>query len=78
MQKSASLILNNIRSAQNVGALFRTADAAGVTHMYLIGCTPTPLDRFNRPRSDIAKTALGAELTVPYSYHKTLTAVLTK
>ncbi len=60
------LVLHNIRSAHNVGAMFRTADAAGVAKIFLTGYTPTPTDRFGRQRSDIAKTALGAEKSVPW------------
>ncbi|MGH7141850.1 MAG: TrmH family RNA methyltransferase [Minisyncoccia bacterium] len=56
-----ALILHDIRSAHNVGSLFRTADAAGVSKIILSGYTPSPLDRFGRARSDIAKVALGAE-----------------
>lgn len=58
------VILHNIRSAYNVGSIFRTADAAGVTKIYLVGHTPTPIDRFGRKRKDITKVALGAEDTV--------------
>jgi tRNA G18 (ribose-2'-O)-methylase SpoU len=60
------LILHNIRSAHNVGAIFRTADAIGVAKIYLTGYTPAPLDRFGSPRKDIAKSALGAEKVVPW------------
>jgi 23S rRNA (guanosine2251-2'-O)-methyltransferase len=59
-------VLDNIRSVENVGAIFRTADAVGVTKIYLCGITPGPLDRFDRPRADIHKSALGAELSVPW------------
>ena len=38
------VVLHNVRSAYNVGAIFRTADGAGVTHLYLSGYTPTPPD----------------------------------
>lgn len=55
------LILHNIRSVFNVGSIFRTADAAGVSKIYLSGYTPAPLDRFNQPRKDFAKVSLGAE-----------------
>lgn len=65
---STSLILHNIRSVYNVGSIFRTADAAGVSKIYLTGYTPAPLDRFGRPRKDIAKVALGAEKTVPWEH----------
>ncbi len=60
------LVLHNIRSEHNVGAMFRTADAVGVTEIIISGYTPTPLDRFNRPVSGIAKAALGAEQTIPW------------
>lgn len=62
------VVLHNIRGAHNVGAIFRTAGAIDVSHIYLSGYTPTPLDRFGRARSDIAKTALGTEGKVPWSY----------
>ena len=55
------LILHNIRSVINVGALFRTADAIGINQIVLSGYTPAPKDRFGRKRSDLAKSALGAE-----------------
>ena len=66
------LILLDIRSAQNVGAIFRTADAVGVSQIYLIGITPTPLDKFGRERGDIAKSALGSEKSMPWKYAKTV------
>ncbi len=72
------LILENIRSAQNVGALFRTADAAGISKIYIVGYTPDPVDRFDRPRSDIAKAALGAEKTIAWEHIKTISPVLKK
>jgi len=58
---SVSLILNNIRSAENVGSILRTADAVGVTRVYLCGITPTPVDRFGRPNAKVLKASLGAE-----------------
>lgn len=58
--KSVRLILDNVRSAHNVGSIFRTADAAGVELIYLCGITPTPTDRFGRVNAQIKKTALGA------------------
>ncbi len=57
-----TVVLDNVRSMQNVGAFFRTSDAFGVEHLALCGITATP------PARDIHKTALGAELTVPWSY----------
>ena len=49
-----------------MGSLFRTADAVGVTKVFLVGITSAPIDRFGRARSDIAKVALGAEKTLPW------------
>ena len=72
------LILHNIRSVENVGAMFRTADAAGIQKIYLAGYTPAPLDRFGRKRKDLAKSALGAEEYVKWEQVKSLPALLTK
>ena len=55
------LILHDIRSSENVGSMFRTADAAGVSKIFLTGYTPAPLDRFKRQNAKLAKAALGAE-----------------
>lgn len=70
------LILQDIRSVHNVGSIFRTADAAGVAKLYLVGYTPTPIDRFGRTRKDLSKVALGAEQDVPWEYYKTITPLL--
>lgn len=64
--KETILILHNIRSTHNVGSMFRTADAAGVSKIYLTGYTSSPLDRFGRVQKDIAKTALGAQDYIPW------------
>ena len=72
------LILHNIRSVENVGAMFRTADAVGVDKIYLTGYTPTPLDRFGRKRKDLAKSALGAEEFVKWEYKKLVSPVMAK
>ena len=61
-KKEICLILHNIRSRENVGSIFRTADATGVAKIYLCGITPTP------PHEKISKTALGAEIYVPWEY----------
>ncbi len=60
------VILHNIRSAHNVGSVFRSADGAGVSKIFLTGYTPAPIDRFGREREEILKTSLGATHTVPY------------
>lgn len=72
------LILNNIRSTENVGAIFRTCDAVGIDKIYITGYTPAPLDRFGKKRNDIAKSALGAEESVPWEQKKSFSALLTK
>ncbi|MBQ2843207.1 MAG: RNA methyltransferase [Alistipes sp.] len=56
------VVLDNVRSMQNVGAFFRTGDAFAVEKIILCGITATP------PARDIHKTALGAEMTVAWSY----------
>ena len=63
-----TLLLDNIRSVHNVGSIFRTAETAGVSKIYCLGTTPTPLDRFGRKRKDFAKVALGAEDLVAWEY----------
>ena len=74
-----TLVLDNIRSAQNVGSLWRTADAAGIEAIWLCGLTPHP-ERAQDPRPAyardratklIAKTALGAEQSLPWRYFET-------
>ena len=59
-----AVLLDNIRSAWNVGSIFRSADGFGFTHAYLCGITPTP------ENDGVQKTSLGAEDSVPWSYHK--------
>lgn len=60
------VILDNIRSTHNVGSIFRTSDAAGVSKILLLGITPTPIDRFGRLQPEIAKTSLGATDSVAW------------
>ena len=57
-----SALLDNIRSVHNVGSMFRTADGAGLGHLYLCGITATPA------QLKLGKTALGAQDNVPWSY----------
>ncbi len=75
-QKEHYLILHNIRSAYNVGAVFRTADAVGISKIYLTGYTPAPLDKFGLVRKDIAKTALGAENSIAWEYQKNISTLI--
>lgn len=60
-----TVVLDNVRSAQNVGSFFRTADAFGIEHVALCGISCTP------PNREIHKTALGAELSVAWTYYPT-------
>jgi len=78
MNKETIVILHNIRSIENVGAMFRTADAAGIDKIYLTGYTPAPLDRFGRKRKDLAKSALGAEEFVEWEHKKSILPLLAK
>ncbi len=57
-------VLDNIRSAHNVGSIFRTSEASGINHLYLCGLTSSPADN-----SALAKAALGAEDRVGWSAH---------
>jgi 23S rRNA (guanosine2251-2'-O)-methyltransferase len=82
------LILDNIRSSGNVGSILRTADATNVEHVFACGTTPYPnvpgtLD--TRPphvassnHRAIAKTALGAEVIIPITYHALVTSAIHK
>ena len=60
------VILNNIRSNENVGSIFRTCDAAGVSKIILAGYTPAPTDRFGRENKGLIKASLGAEKFVAW------------
>ena len=59
------VVLENIRSAYNVGSVFRTSDAFLIEAIYIIGYSAKP------PHKEIKKTALGAEETVTWKYFKT-------
>jgi len=61
------VILDNIRSAQNVGSIFRTSDASGIDRLYLCGITPTPYPQRGVDR--VSKTSLGAEKNVDWEYY---------
>lgn len=57
-----SILVENVRSVHNVGAIFRTADGFGAEKVWLTGYTAYP------PRDDLAKVALGAEKSVPWEH----------
>ncbi len=73
--RKIAVMLHNVRSAHNVGSIFRTADAAGVSKIYLTGLTPAPIDRFGRIQKEIKKTALGAETFVAWERVAPRTAI---
>lgn len=73
---ASALILHNIRSVHNVGSIFRTADAAGVSRIILSGYTPLPNDKYGLPRKDFAKVSLGAEQTIPWQQTKTFSSAV--
>jgi len=72
------IVLDSVRSAHNVGSIFRTADAVGVQKIYLCGVTPTPQDRFGRPSQRIAKVSLGAEHSVNWEHSPDVSIVIKK
>ncbi len=59
-----AVVLDNVRSMNNIGSIFRTSDCFGAAHIYLCGITACP------PHRDIHKTALGAEESMPWTYCK--------
>jgi tRNA G18 (ribose-2'-O)-methylase SpoU len=69
-KKEIYLILDNLRSVHNIGAAFRTADAAGVTRLYLCGICAHP------PRPDLEKTALKTIPYVDWKYAKSTKQVI--
>ncbi len=64
------VVLDNIRSAFNVGSIFRTSDAGLITRIHLCGMTPHP------PHDRLSRTALGAEEHVPWSYYSKCSAAV--
>ena len=69
------VVLDNVRSLYNTGAFFRTADGCAVEKLVLCGITPRP-DQGGRQAKAIAKTALGAEGSVPWEYEQDTRAAL--
>jgi len=64
------IILDNVRSANNIGSVFRTSDAFIVDKIFLCGITATP------PNKEIHKTALGSTESVAWEYHENTTKVI--
>jgi len=73
-----AIIIHDVRSVQNVASIFRTAAAAGIGTIYLVGLTPTPVDRFGRQRKDFAKIALGSEHIVSWEHYKSIVSIFKK
>lgn len=71
-------ILHNIRSTHNVGAMFRSADGAGVRKIFLTGYTPDPVNRFGFPQKEISKAALGAEASVAWEHPRSVHTLITR
>jgi tRNA G18 (ribose-2'-O)-methylase SpoU len=65
-----AVVLDDVRSRHNVGAIFRTADAFAVEKLWLCGFTPCP------PHREIEKTALGATATVPWAHREDAAGVV--
>jgi tRNA G18 (ribose-2'-O)-methylase SpoU len=82
MKKRLYLILHDIRSAYNVGAIFRTADGAGVKKIFLTGYTPLPATKgktfLTRAEKMLAKTALGAEQSIVWEHFERLEDLIAK
>lgn len=74
--KTCVLVLDNLRSVENTGSIFRTAEGLGVSKIILVGTTPTPLDRFGRKRQDFAKVSLGAEEFISWEVGKSISSVI--
>ena len=66
------IVCDNIRSLENIGSIFRTADALGINKIFLCGISGKP------PNSKISKTALGAENWIPWEYHWQVWKVIEK
>jgi len=70
--KEFYVICDNIRSLENIGSIFRTSDALGVSKIYLCGISGKP------PNHKISKTALGAEKTIPFEYCRQIGRLIDK
>jgi len=67
-----TVVLDSIRSAYNVGAIFRTSDGAMIEKLYLCGYTPYP------PNKEVLKTALGATDSVSWEYYQDIVELIKK
>ena len=72
MENKFFVICDNVRSLENIGSIFRTADALGVSKIFLCGISGKP------PHHKISKTALGAEEKVPFEHYKQIGRLIDK
>jgi tRNA G18 (ribose-2'-O)-methylase SpoU len=73
VEKDAIIVLlDDVRSLNNIGSIFRTCDAMGIKKMYLCGITGQP------PHREIRKTAIGASESIDWEYEKSASEILTK
>ena len=76
--KELVVVLQNIRSLHNVGSVFRTADAAGISKIYICGITPTPTNKLGVVEPKLSKASLGAEKYVPWEKHSSSLRLIKK
>ncbi len=81
-ESSLIFILHDLRSAHNVGSLFRSADGIGVAKIYCVGYTPVPAlpgrQYLTTAEKELKKTALGAETWIPWESRKNISILLSK
>lgn len=71
-KKQIVVVLDDVRSMNNVGSIFRTCDCLGIGQIYLCGITGRP------PHRDIHKTSLGAENSIDWEYHEDIETLINK
>lgn len=69
-KKQVVVVLDDVRSMNNVGSIFRTCDCLGISQIYLCGITGRP------PHRDIHKTSLGAEKSIDWEYHEDIETII--
>lgn len=69
-KKQLVVLLDDVRSMNNVGSIFRTCDCLGIGQIYLCGITGSP------PHRDIYKTSLGAENSIDWEYHEDIETLI--
>lgn len=80
LSRNIIVVLHNVRSAANVGSILRTSDGAGVAEVWCTGYTPIPAPRgrkyLTRAQKSLAKSALGAERSVPWRRSRLLSTLI--